>query len=171
MMRCERGRSASRRVDEPARDCPGRRGSRADRSRPATVNSFASCRDVQRTLRSGNASRPAGNIFRLRRPTPSAARVFGRAAENSIERSPAPKVFASSIFGRCSTPVRARSPGRGNTDSTACMLRSMHQSWYGAPIAPATRSAIWSPESRQIEIAILLQNQSYCSVVGPSLGL
>lgn len=70
-----------------------------------------------------------GNVFRLRRPTPFTAMAFGRSPENSIGRSPAPKVFASNVFflnarrggfarkaGRRMVPaLLARSGGRTRT--------------------------------------------------------
>ena len=115
-----------------AQACPPSSRSRADRCRPAAANSFASCRDGQRPLWPGNASRPVGNVFRLRRPTPSTAMVFGRAAENFIGRSPAPKVFASNVFfldARCGTP---RSKGGAESGaSTAGKQRGTNQNWYG----------------------------------------
>jgi hypothetical protein len=154
------GASMSRRAI--AQVCPPSSRSRADGCRPTAANSFASCRDVQRSLRSENASRPVGNVFGTRRPTHSTAMPFGRSPENSVGRSPAPKVlpltFSFSTHGMAASLER-----RGGEGCQHC--------WHAAGAEPelvwgggslSIHGVPWSAKSRQNEIAISSQHHGYC---------
>jgi hypothetical protein len=108
-----------------AKVCPLSSRSRAKRCRPVRVNSLASCKDLQRTLRSGNVSLPVGNVFVLG-CLALAGKTFARPGRCQ-------RFFPSKVFSRHRSMSRqASTPRMESADSNAGTSPSMHQSWYGS---------------------------------------
>jgi hypothetical protein len=118
-------------VESPA--LPGRRsGRRLCRSACGTAWRRASGSGRRAARAKAHGMRVGIVLAGGRRPTASAAMVFGRAAEASIGHSPAPNVFASNVFFLDARRGSfARKAGRKGGASIAGTQWGTNQNWYG----------------------------------------